>query len=586
MPPGEAVHALFLQQFRSSHEGRLHGAVVRRLVCVAHGFLLELHGRGETWELALLGAPGAAWAFLGGAGTRKQLLGDLGTAAPALLQAVSPAPLQTTPPALEDNGDELTALDALRAWLLRPAPAAPGWFRLQGARLLGLRTRAADRRLWLDFEASAAMGEGERLELVAELIDRSANFVLRDAAGGVLAAWRKRRAAPEPPGATGTAAATSETPAIPTGTAAITAVSGAEPAAPVFAAWDTAANRVHAVPYDCGLSLTTAAYLELTAACAVELQGSARRNRVRQKKRLEARVRRLQADAERANQAAQWRRQGELLAANLHRVKRGQKQLIVDDYYAPGHEVALALDPKLSPQENVAHLFKQARRAERGRVTIEARLHEAQTELDALYEPATGEASGAAAWLEVLQAMPASWSDALPAALQRAGRRLLWSPGGPPWEAPVEAVSPATAQSAGGPGRCFVLAGDWEIRVGRNNAENDELTHRFAQADDIWLHASGVPGSLVVLRMKGRKGNPPREIREMAAAIAARYSQAKHAGTVPVLWTRKRYVRKPRRAAPGLAQCTHEKTLFVRPGLPASSAEQLPQREPRRSKRP
>jgi len=73
--------------------------------------------------------------------------------------------------------------------------------------------------------------------------------------------------------------------------------------------------------------------------------------------------------------------------------------------------------------------------------------------------------------------------------------------------------------------------------------------------------------------MQGRKDNPPREILEAAAAIAARFSQAKHARTVPVLWTRKRYVRKPRGGTPGLATCSHEKTLFVRPGLPEGPQE-------------
>jgi predicted ribosome quality control (RQC) complex YloA/Tae2 family protein len=111
------------------------------------------------------------------------------------------------------------------------------------------------------------------------------------------------------------------------------------------------------------------------------------------------------------------------------------------------------------------------------------------------------------------------------------------------------------------------------VRVGRSNADNDALTHDFARPDDIWLHASGVAGSHVLIRMQGRAGNPPRQVLEAAAAIAARFSKAKHAGTVPVLWTRKRYVRKPRGAKPGLASCTHEKTLFVRPALPPDAVE-------------
>jgi predicted ribosome quality control (RQC) complex YloA/Tae2 family protein len=100
------------------------------------------------------------------------------------------------------------------------------------------------------------------------------------------------------------------------------------------------------------------------------------------------------------------------------------------------------------------------------------------------------------------------------------------------------------------------------------------LTHRFAHPQDVWLHAGGVPGSHVVLRMQGSTENPPRHILEQAAAIAARFSKAKHAGTVPVIWTRKRHVRKPRGSKPGVAVCQQEKTVFVKPGLPPDTSEE------------
>jgi predicted ribosome quality control (RQC) complex YloA/Tae2 family protein len=171
----------------------------------------------------------------------------------------------------------------------------------------------------------------------------------------------------------------------------------------------------------------------------------------------------------------------------------------------------------------------------------------------------------------VLRAAAASWQAALSAALAGADARTLWAAGGPPWQLAPPPQDAAATRAQRGPGRTFLLPGNWEVRVGRSNSENDELTHRFAAADDIWLHASGSPGSHVVLRMHGHKDNPPRATLEAAAAIAARFSQAKHARTVPVVWTRKRYVRKPRGGAPGLAVCSHEKTLFVRPALPTAA---------------
>ena len=117
--------------------------------------------------------------------------------------------------------------------------------------------------------------------------------------------------------------------------------------------------------------------------------------------------------------------------------------------------------------------------------------------LDALLQaPALQEALGSVAELPTLPRVYKALTDAL----AHADAETLWSPGGPRWERPREAAPRAQRTPAvDGPGRRFLLPGDWEVRVGRNNVENDELTHRFAHADDVWLHASAVPGSHVVL---------------------------------------------------------------------------------------
>ena len=94
------------------------------------------------------------------------------------------------------------------------------------------------------------------------------------------------------------------------------------------------------------------------------------------------------------------------------------------------------------------------------------------------------------------------------------------------------------------------------------------IVPRPVRAVDIDSKATKITITGRIQPMRGRTDNPPREVLEAAAAIAARFSKAKHAGTVPVIWTRKRYVRKPRGSKPGLATCTHEKTVFVRPGIP------------------
>jgi predicted ribosome quality control (RQC) complex YloA/Tae2 family protein len=109
------------------------------------------------------------------------------------------------------------------------------------------------------------------------------------------------------------------------------------------------------------------------------------------------------------------------------------------------------------------------------------------------------------------------------------------------------------------------------VLIGRSNEGNDHLTLHMARPEDYWLHVHGAPGSHVVLRRGKGKNEPSKRTLEEVAAWAAFYSQARTAGTVPVFWTRKKYVRKPRGAKPGTVVCEREKSLMVRPKEPAKS---------------
>ena len=108
-----------------------------------------------------------------------------------------------------------------------------------------------------------------------------------------------------------------------------------------------------------------------------------------------------------------------------------------------------------------------------------------------------------------------------------------------------------------------------------NPCEPTKVSPTIARAMDriFLLHADHEQNaSTSTVRLAGSSQANPFAC--IAAGIAARYSKAKHAGTVPVIWTRKRYVRKPRGSKAGVATCTHEKTIFVKPGLPESATDE------------
>jgi hypothetical protein len=111
----------------------------------------------------------------------------------------------------------------------------------------------------------------------------------------------------------------------------------------------------------------------------------------------------------------------------------------------------------------------------------------------------------------------------------------------------------------------FLSAGGLEIRVGRSSKDNDGLTFHHSAPDDIWLHARQVPGAHVILRWNRRDQNPSERDLADAAVLAALHSEARHSGVVAVDWTRRKYVRKPRKAGSGAVVAERLKTVFVEP---------------------
>jgi predicted ribosome quality control (RQC) complex YloA/Tae2 family protein len=113
----------------------------------------------------------------------------------------------------------------------------------------------------------------------------------------------------------------------------------------------------------------------------------------------------------------------------------------------------------------------------------------------------------------------------------------------------------------------YVLSGVWEVLAGKTDADNDLLSLKTAQANDLWFHVHGLPGSHVILR--GPDGETAtNDLIKQAAAIAAWHSKARNAGIVSVSCTEAKYVSKPRGAKPGSVCIKREKMIKVRPAIP------------------
>ena len=242
----------------------------------------------------------------------------------------------------------------------------------------------------------------------------------------------------------------------------------------------------------------------------------------------------LAAELDGLEDAADLRARGDLLLARFNDVPPGAAEVTLEDF--AGASVTLELDPARPPQENARAFYDRAARVERARERIPALLEEASRTADRLQGLLERVRKGEVTAQELRAALP---GRATPRASQAA---------------------PGTAL----PYRPFRSSGGLEIRVGRGSKHNDALTFRHSAPDDIWLHARHSAGAHVILRW-GRAENPPARDLEEAAVLAALHSKARTSGTVPVDWTRRKYVRKPRGSAPGSVVMQRAATLFVAP---------------------
>lgn len=245
-----------------------------------------------------------------------------------------------------------------------------------------------------------------------------------------------------------------------------------------------------------------------------------------------------------AEEAERYRRHGELLMAFLSEIPPRAASVRLRDLFEPdAPEVEIPLSPTKSPLENARAFFKQYQKAKRGVAIIRRHIEEEEDLLVRI--GVLRERLGAAKNFAALNAL----------------REELVQEG---WIADV--ARPRRREKNPLSYRLFTTSG-WEILVGRNERENELLVTRIARKDDVWLHAKEIPGSHVLIRNPERKTQIPMPVLLEAARLAAYFSKGRHSKRVLVDYTFAKYVVRPKGTAAGFVTYTHEKTLFVEPGL-------------------
>ena len=257
----------------------------------------------------------------------------------------------------------------------------------------------------------------------------------------------------------------------------------------------------------------------------------------RTERKLSARVQELGATEDRETD----KRRGDLITANIWRMKPGMDSVTVEDFYEPETpEVTIPLDPRKSPQQNAAAFYKQYTKKKTAREHLTALIEENRIEAEYLASIA----------VELDRAQSQADLDVIRQELVQAGYVREGRSKGKRREKPAQPMR-------------FTTSAGLEVLVGRNNLQNDELTLKTARRTDLWFHVQKLHGSHVILRCEGQE--PDEKSVYEAACLAAFYSEGGQAGHVAVDVTQARFVKKPKGARPGMVIYTDQRTVMAEP---------------------
>jgi predicted ribosome quality control (RQC) complex YloA/Tae2 family protein len=399
---------------------------------------------------------------------------------------------------------------------------------LGGGNVASVTKDQAERVVRISFAVVDELGDSRHFDLVAQLTGRSANLFLINSAGTIIHAWRTPRGEGQQPGEQ------YRPPPLQAKTSPVTAVANRVSAAARLTRGESASISAAADKH----------YQALEAAHEFDsLAGSLvakLRKEIARRKKLQAN---LEKDLLAHGNPEGHKRLGDLLLANIANAKRVGNRVSIIDYYAEGTPtIEIEIDENASLQEAAGESFSRYSKAKRAVEEIGTRLVQLKRELQEFDEKRL-RLEAAIARRDVAAIAEFEEPKDKPSRDRKKQKASLTIPGM----------------------RRYLSSDGYEVLVGRTARDNDQLTFRVARPNDLWLHAGDYPGSHVIVRNSSRSDIPHRTIIE-AAQLAAKFSQASKDSKVAIHYTRRKFLSKPKGAAPGLVRMSSFKTITVEPG--------------------
>ena len=236
----------------------------------------------------------------------------------------------------------------------------------------------------------------------------------------------------------------------------------------------------------------------------------------------------------------QYKVYGELIHAYGYGINPGAKSFDALNYYT-NEMMTVPLDPTLTPQENAQRYFNKYNKLKRTYEALTELIEETKAEIDQLESICTF--MDLALSEDDLVQVKEELTDAGYIRRRYNGKRVKIT------------SHPYHYRSSDG----------FDMYVGKNNYQNDELTFKFASGNDWWFHAKGAPGSHVIVKSHGE--TLPDRTFEEAARLAAYYSKNRDAEKVEIDYVEKKHVKKPNGAKPGFVVYYTNYSMMIDPDI-------------------
>lgn len=245
-----------------------------------------------------------------------------------------------------------------------------------------------------------------------------------------------------------------------------------------------------------------------------------------------------------AENAEIYKIKGELLTAYIYMIQKGMESIEVQNFYDPKYEnINISLKKNLTPSENSQRYFKKYNKLKTAKKEITSQMSINKEEIDYLENILLNIEN-----CENLDELQDIKDELISLGYSKASGKL---------KSKKEIAKLTTSPHE------FISSDGVKILVGKNNKQNDHLTLRIADPDDIWMHTKNIPGSHVIIKCAGK------EVSEQTiyegAMLAAYFSKSKMSSQVPVDYTKKKHVKKPSGSKPGMVIYETNSTMYVTP---------------------